>query len=152
MKFFAQCRASNMSVNKPILMEKARKIELKLNARDAYFSNRLLHMFKMWHGISCQTINRKSKDVLAEKFDEWLKNLPNTSDGYNQSYIYNVDENGLFIISYLQELSLLKVVISMVEKILKITSLIYFEQTLMAMIRRLLQSQVNHESQDVLTT
>ena len=56
--------------------------------------------------------------------------MPNIMDGYKQRDIYNVDESGLFIISCLQELSLLKVTIAMVERILKIASLIYFVQTL----------------------
>ena len=65
----------------------------------------------------------------------WIvKNLPNII-GYKQRDIYNVDESGLFIIWCLQELLFLKVTTAIVERFLKIVSLIYFVQMLTAMIK-----------------
>ena len=47
MKFFVQCCASCIPVSGTMLKEKTREIALKLNVRDACFSTRLLHKFKM---------------------------------------------------------------------------------------------------------
>ena len=35
------------------------------------------------------------KDVQAEKVDEWLKNLPNITDGYKQKDFYKTGKSGL---------------------------------------------------------
>ena len=50
----------------------------------------------MRYAISNQVMSGESKDVLAEKVNEWLINLSNIIYGYKQRGIYNVDESGLF--------------------------------------------------------
>lgn len=94
--FLSQCRASNIPLNGPLLMEKAQEIAVKLNVKGACFSAGWLHKFKMRHGISSHVISGESKDAPAETVDEWLKNLPSKIDGYQMKNIYNVDETGLF--------------------------------------------------------
>ena len=117
--------------------KKAKEIGLKLNVCDACFSTGWLHKFKMPNGISSQVI-RLSTDVPAEKVDEWLKNLPHIIDEYKQKDIYNVDESGYFIISCMQELSILKVTTAMMETNQKILSRFHSAQPPMVMIRELL--------------
>ena len=70
MKFFVQFHELSIPVSGPMLMEKAREIALKLNIKDACFSTRLPHKFKMRHRISSQVISRESKAASAEKIDE----------------------------------------------------------------------------------
>lgn len=94
--FLTQCRASNIPVSGPLLMEKAQEIAVKLNVKGACFSTGWLHKFKMRHGISSQVISGESKDAPDETVDEWFKNLPSKIDGYQLKNIYNVDETGLF--------------------------------------------------------
>lgn len=63
-----------------MLIEKAKKIALKLNVRDPRLSTGCLHKFKMWHGILSQVVSGESKNASAEKVDEQLKKLPSEID------------------------------------------------------------------------
>ena len=96
MNFFVQYHALTILVSGLRVVEKARKIALKLSVSNECFSTGWLRKFKMRDEILSQETSRDFKDVPAEKVEEWFKNLPNIMDGYKQRNIYNVDENGLF--------------------------------------------------------
>ncbi|GBM40491.1 Tigger transposable element-derived protein 4 [Araneus ventricosus] len=79
-------------------MEKAQEISKKLNVeRDASFSSGWLHKFKLRHGITGRTVSGESGDVDCETVDYWIQNqLPDLMKGYEQKYIFNAEESGLF--------------------------------------------------------
>lgn len=96
LKFFIQCRAANIPVSGPMLIEKAKEIALKLDVKDAFFSTGWLHKFKARHGISCKMISGEGKDVPQESVEDWLSNVGELINGYDLKDIFNADETGLF--------------------------------------------------------
>nr|XP_042897002.1 tigger transposable element-derived protein 4-like [Parasteatoda tepidariorum] len=93
LQFFNQCRASNIPVSGPMLMEKAKEIAIKLNLTDSGFTAGWLQKFKAMVG---QVVNGESRKVPADSVAEWRENLPGIKSEYLPKDIFNADETGLF--------------------------------------------------------
>ena len=96
LQFFNQCRASNIPVSGPMLMEKAKEIAVKLNLVNCDFTTGWLQKFKARHGITCQVVNGESRDAPVESVAEWHKDLPFIISEYEPKNIFNADETALF--------------------------------------------------------
>nr|XP_015928523.2 tigger transposable element-derived protein 6-like [Parasteatoda tepidariorum] len=95
-QFFNPCRASNIPVNGPVLMEKAKEIAMKLNLTDSGFTAGWLQKFKAWNGFTCHVVSGESKIVPADSVAEGRKNLRSLICEYLTKDIFNANEAGLF--------------------------------------------------------
>lgn len=96
LEFFKQCRAANIPVSGPMLINKALEIGRKMEVKDCLFSAGWLHKFKIRNGITCHMLSGESKSVPLETVEEWFKILPDKIAGYEPKNIFNCDETGLF--------------------------------------------------------
>lgn len=94
--WFCELRTSyNMTINGPVLMEKAdglaKEMGITFKANPGWLSR-----FKARHGIIFKAACGESSAVNEEVVDAFKKDLPSLLAAYEPRNIYNVDETGLF--------------------------------------------------------
>ena len=68
--FFDQCRTSNIPMSGPMLIEKVKKIAMKVKLADCSFTSGWLQKFRVLYRISCYAVSGESRDVLADSVAE----------------------------------------------------------------------------------
>ncbi|XP_023228548.1 tigger transposable element-derived protein 4-like [Centruroides sculpturatus] len=96
-KWFNQCRSSNLPLNGPILMEKAEEFGRLLGDTNFKCSNGWLDRFKQRHNISFGKVCGEAKSVNLLDVENWLRDVwPKLRGEYADEDIYNADETGIF--------------------------------------------------------
>ena len=94
--FFCQARSKCIPINDPMLQSEANKIAMKHNHNNFPASNGWLKCFCARHQIKFSSLHRESADVSSEAVQQWLQDLPELTEGYEQHNIFNCDETSIF--------------------------------------------------------
>ena len=97
LKRFKTQRSFNISINGPILQEKANDLT-KLMGKDFSCSSSWIQRFRVRHNIIFPKVNGESASVNIEETTKWMEMVvwPKLRKGYDDAEIYNCDETGLF--------------------------------------------------------
>ncbi|CAG4935600.1 unnamed protein product [Colias eurytheme] len=104
LKWFEQCRSQNISINGPLLQEKAQIFSKSLGLVNFRASNGWLEKFKGRHDLVFKKVCGESVDNI-ETCNKWNSELQDLLHGYEPDNIFNADETGLFF-KYLPDKSL----------------------------------------------
>ncbi len=96
LEWFKQVRDRNVPVHGPMLQEKAKEFAAKLKIQAFAASNGWLEGFKKRHQILFRQISGEGKAVDDDVCSDWMKQLPDLLQQYNEDDIYNADETALF--------------------------------------------------------
>ena len=80
----------------PILMEQAKAIAQRLSIDGFKVSNGWLQKWKTSHNLKCRTVSGESGEVSVSTTQSWKERLPEIMEGYDEKYIFNMDETGCF--------------------------------------------------------
>lgn len=96
LKWFSQCRQTNVPISGPILKEKAKMFAAKLGINDFRASEGWLEKFKKRHAINFKKICGESAAVPEDVCIEWKEKLLELIENYESRDVFNADETGLF--------------------------------------------------------
>ena len=95
--WFKQARRGNISINSPLLLEKATSLAHALGEDSFTATTGFIDRWKKRHGIVMKKVSGEAGSVAEEDIRSWLYvTLPQLLLQYKREDVYNADETGLF--------------------------------------------------------
>ena len=89
-------RSQSLVINDALLLKKDTEFQKALNIEDFKCSVGWLNKFKKRHSIRCKTISGESASVIELVIENSLASILEIVRKYSPSYVFNVDETGIF--------------------------------------------------------